>query len=167
MFLFLFSWEPPLSPRGLIKHIKILTFHPKIIIFIQEISCLSFQDHSEIYGCTLVTGTPGPQAFAQISSQRAWEHNRNKIVRREAGGDEPHGPARPRGSNMETNNNKPRPKTVEEWRSERRRKAKREGGFIMIPMEMWNGGAFYVLTKAEKLFLLECMAQLRYAPGER
>jgi len=66
---------------------------------------------------------------------------------------------------METNNNKPRPKTVEEWRSERRKKAKREGGFILIPMEMWNGEAFHALTKSEKLILLECMTQLRYAPG--
>jgi hypothetical protein len=65
---------------------------------------------------------------------------------------------------METNNNKPTPKTVEEWRSERRRKAKQEGGFILIPMEMWNGEAFHALTKAEKLILLECMAQIRYAP---
>jgi hypothetical protein len=65
---------------------------------------------------------------------------------------------------METNNNKPKPKTIEEWRSERRKKAKREGGFILIPMELWNGEAFHDLTKAEKLILLECMAQLRYAP---
>lgn len=65
---------------------------------------------------------------------------------------------------METNTNKQKPKTVEEWRSERRRKAKREGGFILIPMEMWNGEAFHALSKAEKLILLECMAQLRYAP---
>jgi hypothetical protein len=64
---------------------------------------------------------------------------------------------------METNN-KPRPKTVEEWRSERRKKAKREGGFILIPMELWNGEAFHALQKAEKLILLECLSQLRYAP---
>jgi hypothetical protein len=32
-------------------------------------------------------------------------------------------------------------------------------------MEMWNGEAFHALTKAEKLILLECMAQIRYAPG--
>jgi hypothetical protein len=57
-----------------------------------------------------------------------------------------------------------RPKTIEEWRSERRKKAKREGGFILIPMELWNGEAFHVLTKSEKLILLECMAQLRHAP---
>ena len=31
-------------------------------------------------------------------------------------------------------------------------------------MEMWNGEAFHALTKAEKLILLECMAQIRYAP---
>ena len=61
-------------------------------------------------------------------------------------------------------NLKPRPKTIEEWQSERRKKAKREGGFILIPMEMWNGEAFHALTKSEKLVLLECMAQLRYAP---
>jgi hypothetical protein len=61
-------------------------------------------------------------------------------------------------------NPKPRPKTIEEWQSERRKKAKREGGFILIPMEMWNGEAFHALTKSEKLVLLECMAQLRYAP---
>ncbi len=65
---------------------------------------------------------------------------------------------------METNNNKIRPKTVEEWRSERRKKAKQEAGYIRIPMEMWNGEAFHALTKSEKLILLECMAQLRYAP---
>jgi hypothetical protein len=61
-------------------------------------------------------------------------------------------------------NQKPRPKTIEEWRSERRKKAKRDGGFILIPMEMWNGEAFHALEKAEKLIVLECMAQLRYAP---
>lgn len=65
---------------------------------------------------------------------------------------------------METINNKPRPKTVEEWRSERRRKAKQEGGYVLIPMEMWNSEAFHALKKAEKLILMECMAQLRYAP---
>ena len=43
-------------------------------------------------------------------------------------------------------------------------KAKQEGGFILIPMEMWNGEAFHALSKAEKLILLECMAQVRYAP---
>ena len=56
------------------------------------------------------------------------------------------------------------PKTVAEWRSERRKKAKREGGYILIPMEMWNGEAFHALSKSEKLVLLECMAQIRYAP---
>jgi hypothetical protein len=66
---------------------------------------------------------------------------------------------------MSTGTTKPKPKTVEEWRSERRKKAKHEGAFILIPMEMWNGEAFHALTKAEKLILLECMAQLRYAPG--
>jgi hypothetical protein len=62
-------------------------------------------------------------------------------------------------------NNKPQPKTIREWRSERRKKAKQEGGYIIIPMELWNGEAFYALSKSEKLTLLECMAQLRYAPN--
>jgi hypothetical protein len=57
-----------------------------------------------------------------------------------------------------------KPKTIAEWREERLRKAKQEKGFMLIPMEMWNGEAFHALTKAEKLILLECMAQLRYAP---
>ncbi len=61
-------------------------------------------------------------------------------------------------------NQKGRPKTIEEWRSERRRKAKQEGGFILVPMEMWNGEAFHALSKSEKLVLLESMAQIRYAP---
>lgn len=61
-------------------------------------------------------------------------------------------------------NQKTRPKTIDEWRSERRKKAKREGGFILIPIEMWNGEAFHALKKSEKLILLECMAQLRYPP---
>ena len=61
-------------------------------------------------------------------------------------------------------NQKLRPKMIAEWRSERRRKAKQEGGFILIPMEMWNGEAFHALSKSEKLVLLECMAQIRYAP---
>lgn len=65
---------------------------------------------------------------------------------------------------MSNGTTKPRPKTIEEWRSERRRKAKHEGGYIVIPMEMWNGEAFHALAKAEKLILLECMAQIRYAP---
>ncbi|AFM23331.1 hypothetical protein [Desulfomonile tiedjei] len=65
---------------------------------------------------------------------------------------------------MSNGTTKPKPKTIDEWRSERRRKAKREGGFILIPLEMWNGEAFHVLTKAEKLILLECMSQVRYAP---
>jgi hypothetical protein len=56
------------------------------------------------------------------------------------------------------------PKTIAEWRSERRKKAKQECGFILIPMEMWNGEAFHTLSKAAKLVLLECMAQIRYAP---
>lgn len=66
---------------------------------------------------------------------------------------------------MSNGTTKPKPKTIDEWRTERRRKAKREGGFILIPMEMWNGEAFHSLTKAEKLILLECMSQVRYAPG--
>jgi hypothetical protein len=65
---------------------------------------------------------------------------------------------------METNKNKSKPKTIEEWQKERRKKAKQEGGFILIPMELWNGEAFHELSKAEKLILLECMAQVRYAP---
>ena len=69
----------------------------------------------------------------------------------------------PKEATMATNQ-KPRPKTIEEWQSERRKKAKQEGGFILIPMEMWNGEAFHALSKAEKLVLLESMAQLRYAP---
>lgn len=48
-----------------------------------------------------------------------------------------------------------------------RKKAKREGGFILIPMEMWNGEAFHALQKSEKLILLECMAQIRYAPNSK
>ena len=58
-----------------------------------------------------------------------------------------------------------KPKTIEEWRKERLRKAKQEKGFILIPMELWNGEAFHALKKAEQLILLECLAQLRYAPG--
>ncbi len=57
-----------------------------------------------------------------------------------------------------------KPKTVAEWRKERLRKAKQEKGFVLIPMELWNGEAFHALTKAEKLILLECLSQLRYAP---
>ena len=60
-----------------------------------------------------------------------------------------------------------KPKTIEEWRKERLRKAKQEGGFILIPMELWNGEAFHSLEKAEKLFLLECLSQLRYAPRSK
>ena len=60
-----------------------------------------------------------------------------------------------------------KPKTIEEWRKERLKKAKREGGFILIPMELWNGEAFHALSKAEKLILLECLSQLRYAPGSK
>jgi hypothetical protein len=60
-----------------------------------------------------------------------------------------------------------RPKTIEEWRKERLRKAKQESGFILIPMELWNGEAFHALTKAEKLILLECLSQLRYAPRSK
>jgi hypothetical protein len=58
----------------------------------------------------------------------------------------------------------PKPKTIEDWRKERIRKAKREGGFILIPMELWNGEAFHALSKSEKLILIECLSQLRYAP---
>jgi len=58
----------------------------------------------------------------------------------------------------------PKPKTIEEWRKERRKKAKREGGYIIIPMELWNGEAFHALSKSEKLMVIECLAQLRYAP---
>jgi hypothetical protein len=58
-----------------------------------------------------------------------------------------------------------KPKTIEEWRKERLRKAKQEKGFILIPMELWNGEAFHALSKAERLILLECLSQLRYAPG--
>jgi hypothetical protein len=60
-----------------------------------------------------------------------------------------------------------KPKTIDEWRKERLRKAKQEGGFILIPMELWNGEAFHALTKAEKLILLECLSQLRYAPRNK
>ena len=60
-----------------------------------------------------------------------------------------------------------KPKTIEEWRKERLRKAKQEKGFILIPMELWNGEAFHALSKAEKLILLECLAQLRYAPRSK
>ena len=59
---------------------------------------------------------------------------------------------------------KPKPKTIEDWRKERIRKAKREGGYILIPMELFNGEAFHALSKSEKLILIECLAQLRYAP---
>jgi len=59
---------------------------------------------------------------------------------------------------------KPKPKTSEDWRKERLRKAKQEQGYILIPMELWNGEAFHSLSKSEKLILLECLAQLRYAP---
>jgi hypothetical protein len=62
---------------------------------------------------------------------------------------------------MET---KPKPKTKDEWRQERLKKAKQENGFIRIPMELWNGEAFHALTKSEKLMVIECLAQLRYAP---
>jgi hypothetical protein len=54
------------------------------------------------------------------------------------------------------------PKSIAEWRKERLRKAKQEGGFILIPMELWNGEAFHVLEKAEKLILLECLSQLAF-----
>ncbi|MFH1117533.1 MAG: hypothetical protein V1792_26735 [Pseudomonadota bacterium] len=60
-----------------------------------------------------------------------------------------------------------KPKTIAEWRKERLRKAKQEKGFILIPMELWNGEAFHALTKAEKLILLECLSQLRYAPRSK
>ncbi|MBI5251823.1 MAG: hypothetical protein HY912_20205 [Desulfomonile tiedjei] len=60
-----------------------------------------------------------------------------------------------------------KPKTIEEWRKERLRKAKQEKGFILIPMELWNGEAFHALHKAEQLILLECLAQLRYAPSSK
>ena len=60
-----------------------------------------------------------------------------------------------------------KPKTIAEWRKERQRKAKQEKGYILIPMELWNGDAFHVLTKAEKLILLECLSQLRYAPRSK
>jgi hypothetical protein len=63
--------------------------------------------------------------------------------------------------------NKPKPKTIEEWRKERLKKAKREGGFILIPMELWNGEAFHALSKSEKLVLIECLSQLRYAPKNK
>jgi hypothetical protein len=62
---------------------------------------------------------------------------------------------------------KPKPKTIKEWREERLKKARQEGGFIVIPMELWNGEAFHDLTKSEKLILLECFAQLRYAPKSK
>jgi hypothetical protein len=70
--------------------------------------------------------------------------------------------AAPEGVNMSK-----KPKTIEEWRKERLRKAKQENGFIIIPMELWNGEAFHALTKAEKLILLECLSQLRYAPRSK
>jgi hypothetical protein len=63
--------------------------------------------------------------------------------------------------------NQSAPKTIAEWRSERRKKAKQESGYIRIPMELWNGEAFHALTKSEKLVLLECLAQLRYAPKSK
>jgi hypothetical protein len=56
------------------------------------------------------------------------------------------------------------PKTIEDWRQERLRKAKREHGYILIPMEIWNSEAFHALSKAERLMLIECLAQVRYAP---
>jgi hypothetical protein len=56
------------------------------------------------------------------------------------------------------------PKTIEDWRKERLKKAKREGGYVLIPMELLNGEAFHALSKSEKLILIECLAQLRYAP---
>ncbi|MGO9117528.1 MAG: hypothetical protein ACLQPD_07945 [Desulfomonilaceae bacterium] len=59
---------------------------------------------------------------------------------------------------------KPKPKTIDDWRKERIKKAKREGGYILIPMELFNGEAFHALSKSEKLILIECLAQLRYAP---
>ena len=34
-------------------------------------------------------------------------------------------------------------------------------------MELWNGEAFHALTKAEKLIVLECLSQLRYAPRNK
>jgi len=42
---------------------------------------------------------------------------------------------------MVTNINKSKPKTIEEWQKERRKKAKQENGFILIPMKLWNGEA--------------------------
>jgi hypothetical protein len=56
------------------------------------------------------------------------------------------------------------PKTIEDWRKERLRKARRENGYILIPMELWNGEAFQSLSKAERLIVIECLAQVRYAP---
>jgi hypothetical protein len=58
-----------------------------------------------------------------------------------------------------------RTKTVEEWRKERLRKAKQQGGYILIPIELWSEEAFHALPKAEQFILLECLSQLRYAPG--
>ncbi len=60
-----------------------------------------------------------------------------------------------------------RPKTIAEWRKERLRKAKQEKGFILIPMELWNGEAFHALKKSDRLILLECLSQLRYAPRSK
>lgn len=57
-----------------------------------------------------------------------------------------------------------KPKTIEEWETERKKKAKQENGFIRIPYTMWYSEAFQALTKSEKLVLLECLAQVRYAP---
>ncbi len=34
-------------------------------------------------------------------------------------------------------------------------------------MELWNGEAFHALTKSEKLVLMECLAQVRYAPKSK
>ncbi|MBU1240989.1 hypothetical protein KJ865_14845, partial [Myxococcota bacterium] len=62
----------------------------------------------------------------------------------------------PRGAKMAK-----RPKTIAEWRKERLAKAKQEKGYILIPMELWNGEAFHALKKAEKLVLLEGLSQLR------
>jgi hypothetical protein len=65
---------------------------------------------------------------------------------------------------MGTQLTKAKPKTIDDWRKERLKKAKREGGFILIPLELWNSEAFHVLSKSERLILIECLAQLRYAP---
>jgi len=62
---------------------------------------------------------------------------------------------------------KPKPKTVEQCRAEIRERAKHEGGYVLIPYEMFFSEAYEQLSKSERLMLFEALAQLRYAPKKK